>query len=318
MNSKQSNLVPRFVLCSVLAITLSQIPTPSSAQDKLKGVEKPFLWKIETKPPSYLFGTIHVTDPRVTQLHPTAKKAFDESHGLFIEVAPEDQLKQMGAMMLPPGKKLEDLISIELIQRLDKQLADIGPGLNHQTMSVAPWAWSLILPSLEVQMKAKNKKILDLVLMENALRQKKKVSGLEDPVEALSGLKQLSIKDQIDFLSATLTTMEASDQDGTAIEEEITEYYLQGNTEKLADFFENEFKSDDSLFSEELADRIIQSLLIDRNKRMAATITKTLKNNPGKSYFFAAGTAHFVLEKTVQSCLKEDGFRVTRVEKVGD
>ena len=45
------------------------------------------LWRIEkngTKP-SWLFGTIHMTDPRVTALNPEARKAFDESDRLVIE-----------------------------------------------------------------------------------------------------------------------------------------------------------------------------------------------------------------------------------------
>src|SRR5262245_55982060 len=39
---------------------------------------KGLLWKIETSgaEPSYLFGTMHMTDPRVTSLTPDAEQAF--------------------------------------------------------------------------------------------------------------------------------------------------------------------------------------------------------------------------------------------------
>ena len=35
--------------------------------------------------PSYLFGTMHMTDPRVTALTPTAQKAFDGAGTVVIE-----------------------------------------------------------------------------------------------------------------------------------------------------------------------------------------------------------------------------------------
>ena len=44
---------------------------------KLKHPVKPALWKVEGKDltkPSYLFGTIHLGDPRVVKLHPKAEK----------------------------------------------------------------------------------------------------------------------------------------------------------------------------------------------------------------------------------------------------
>ena len=47
--------------------------------------DKPLLWKIEGNPlekPSYLFGTIHLTTPRIEKLHPAAQKAFDAAERL--------------------------------------------------------------------------------------------------------------------------------------------------------------------------------------------------------------------------------------------
>jgi hypothetical protein len=45
------------------------------------------LWKIEKDgaKPSWLFGTIHMTDPRVTNLDAEAEKAFDATDRLVIE-----------------------------------------------------------------------------------------------------------------------------------------------------------------------------------------------------------------------------------------
>src|SRR5690606_17387320 len=45
------------------------------------------LWKIEKEgiAPSYLFGTMHMTDPRVTSLTSDAQSAFDSSSTVVIE-----------------------------------------------------------------------------------------------------------------------------------------------------------------------------------------------------------------------------------------
>ncbi len=51
--------LPLALLCLVAA--------PAQAQG-IKPTEKPFLWKIEGEVDSYLYGTIHVPDKRVTTL----------------------------------------------------------------------------------------------------------------------------------------------------------------------------------------------------------------------------------------------------------
>jgi hypothetical protein len=46
------------------------------------------IWKIEKDGlrPSYLFGTIHLADPRLLTLKPAVRKAFDESSTLGLEI----------------------------------------------------------------------------------------------------------------------------------------------------------------------------------------------------------------------------------------
>ena len=44
--------------------------------DRIQPTENPYLWRIEGETPSYLFGTIHLPDPRVTTFHPEVVKAI--------------------------------------------------------------------------------------------------------------------------------------------------------------------------------------------------------------------------------------------------
>lgn len=308
-------LVPTLWIAMQSPALSQQVAAPDKDEPvaRLERVQQPFLWKIPGEKPSYLFGTIHISDPRITTLHPTVERAFESADMLFIESAPEDQLKQLSAMMLKPDQRLEDLVSESMIKRIDKQLADISPVLSHNSLQVQVWAWPLLLPSLEVQMRNGGEQILDMLLVERAQKAGKRVGGLEDPVVALSGMAQLKLEEQIEFLNDTLDSLEESDSEGEEIEAEIAELYLKGEMADIEKFFEDDFKN--GKMREALVDKIIDAMLISRNKRMAETIANTLKKSPDKSFFFAAGTAHFVVGKTVQDFLKEQGIEVVKIRQ---
>src|SRR5690606_37482037 len=63
--------------------TLDEIRTEASAVPNGRGL----LWRIEGAgvEPSWLFGTMHMSDPRVLRLPPAAQAAFDASDTVVIE-----------------------------------------------------------------------------------------------------------------------------------------------------------------------------------------------------------------------------------------
>lgn len=64
----------KFLLTAFLVIVPLLVPARGQAKIDIENLEhpvKPALWKVEGKDltkPSYLFGTIHIGDPRVTTL----------------------------------------------------------------------------------------------------------------------------------------------------------------------------------------------------------------------------------------------------------
>jgi uncharacterized protein YbaP (TraB family) len=296
-----------------------QLKSPQQTSDQAKDTEeigkvlRPFLWKIDGDKPSYLFGTIHVTDDRVLAMHPTAKQAFEESDSLFLEVTPQDTIKQLQTLVLPFDVKLENELDAETLERLDKQLAALNPlyaGRHRPNFKI--WAWPLMLPSLKAQLKHPTREILDFKLAMLAMERGQRVHSLEDPLKQMVGLEQLSKEEQILFLRDTLTSMEAAEEDEIDYEAEVTEMYLRGDDEALKAFFDEEMASEE--LPEELSKKIVGALLDDRNVIMAETIALTLKNHPDKSHFFAAGTAHFIGPHSVQNVLKTKGIVAVRVE----
>lgn len=283
-----------------------------AAQDRLESVQAPMLWEIVGETPSYLFGTIHITDDRCTTLHPAAKEAFEKCDWLFVETAPKDQLNQLNAISLPDSK-ITDVLSDEMIARIDKQLADINVALSHNALPVFKiYAWAIVLPSLEAQLKNPNAEILDLKLVSSAQEAGMKIGGLEDPSTQLTGMDALTKQEQLAFLEDSLRSMEEGDEEGEDPEAELAELYLSGDVDKIESFFTEEMNEGD--LDEALIEKIMDAMLHDRNERIAKTIVESMKESPDKSFFFAAGTAHFVGDKSVQRYLKEMGVEVRRVE----
>ena len=78
--SKKLAIVLKFaaaVICCVLASTAAhpQQSAPRAGEAYTQGL----LWRVERAgaPPSHVFGTVHVADPRVTALAPEVRKSFD-------------------------------------------------------------------------------------------------------------------------------------------------------------------------------------------------------------------------------------------------
>ena len=290
-----------------------KVEKKEDAKVEFEKILKPFLWEIKAgAKKNYLFGTIHVSDERIIEMHPASRKAFRNSDRLFVELTPQDAPKQMAEMTLPFKAKLEDELDPKTIERLDKQLKDINPIYSTKLLKFKTFAWPLILPSLEVQSKNAEQVFLDFKLVEDAMASGKSVSGLEQAGKQLAGLAALSQNEQVDFLKATLAQMEEEDRGESDSLKELLNLYLAGETEPLQKMLEEEFSEDDSL-APELGEKIRKALMDDRNVRMVESIKSALKDFPDKSHFFAAGTAHFLGKNSVIELLEKEGFKITRI-----
>jgi len=79
--------IPRIGVVVLFALVLVPLDTRTRAASPDDTQRSPFLWKIEGNgPPTYLYGTIHVPDPRVTELPSAVKAAFGASQAVFTEI----------------------------------------------------------------------------------------------------------------------------------------------------------------------------------------------------------------------------------------
>ncbi|TIX36352.1 MAG: polysaccharide biosynthesis protein GumN, partial [Mesorhizobium sp.] len=135
----------------------SKIEAEAAATPNGKGL----LWKLE-KPgekPSFLFGTMHMTDPRVTTLPPAAQKAFDAADTVVIETTEVlDQQKMMAALLKEPdlmmftdSTTLSSLLSPDDAAAMNKALD--ARGIPPATVAkMKPWLLSAMvaLPACEL------------------------------------------------------------------------------------------------------------------------------------------------------------------------
>ena len=307
----------------LLATFLVIVPFLALAQEeakidveKLKHPVKPALWKIEGKDlakPSYLFGTIHLGDPRVVNLHPEAEKAFNAADRFYAEIKldPESQLAQTQNLMRKDGKTLSESIGPKLTKQLDAALQEVNPAFTSEAFGpMKTWVISMTLPLLEFEMAGQ--KALDLVLYERAMKEGKKVGGVESTKAHFKIFDDLTEAEQIELLEGTLKYLK--EEDGKDAIQEVLELYLTADARQIGKELKKQM--DESLDeNDELSKRLIKALLDDRNVKMTKTIAKRLTKKPQDSHFFAIGTAHYTGPTAIQDLLSKKGYTITPVFK---
>lgn len=303
----------------VLLLTMFSVCASACGADELK-ILRPFLWKVDGIPTesgttkhAYLFGTIHVPDTALTTMHPTAQAAWEEAGAVYFEIDfLKDAPAQMEAIALPDGKKLDELVSEDLVKRVDDRLKKISPLMTRG--GVLPEAhvimWPILLETLEAQVGGGMP--MDMQLYGDAMGRGRVIGGLEDASKQLKPLTDLPIEKQTEFLKASLDQMDKDDED----EESDTlttlkTLYASGDEKKFQENFESEMDNMD--VSPELQKLFKKTLLGDRNVRMADAIVDRMKKTPEKVCFFAVGCGHLIGDDSVQVHLKKKSVNSARV-----
>ena len=257
------------------------------------------LWRIDgaAAQPSYLFGTMHVEDPRVTELPVPVMEAFDQSGSLTTEALLDvGQLLMVGTeLLLTDGSTLEGLIGPDLYDQVGRALDTHG--LIPQVASMLkPWAVAVLLS----QPPAQGGMFLDRQLYELALQRGKQVHGLETLSEQLQVFNALSIDDQIELLEQTLIHANAIPE----MIEQLTRAYLDRDLALLSKLANEQFALSGAHA------RLKKDLLIDRNVKMAERMLPRLSDG---NAFIAIGALHLPGDAGLLNLLREAGYDLTRL-----
>jgi uncharacterized protein YbaP (TraB family) len=263
---------------------------------------------------SFLYGTMHLSDPRLDLL-PEARKAFGAADTLVIETTDALDPATTTAMMLarpdllylPPGRKLSDILTDPQAVAVTAELERLGiPAASVETLQ--PWfvAVSLMLPACETARLAEGQKPLDLALAAEAKAADKRVLGLESGGEQLEALASMSGDLQVASLVSTLALGDRLPD----LFETMTQLYLDGRIALISPLVEVLMPPGSAALARE-AGAFERRLVNDRNHRMAERLAPLLQ--PG-GVFVAVGALHLPGDEGLVALLKAQGYAVTRLD----
>ncbi len=277
-----------------------------------EGIKNPFLWEVKKGEQTfYLFGTMHLGDPKLQVLPKALKSAIDKSDEVRTEIPMDASLQMKSAvlMMRSDNKSLQEIIPKPLYQRTEKYIKQINPQLNlipFDKMKI--WALSTVTAMLENQLKYPMLQAIDSEIYSYAQSKNKGVGGIEAIEEQITAMDMFSLEEQIMGLESTLDYLEQNSD----FMEEMKSLYMLGDEKKMMAFIEGTmFKIEKYKKFEE---KFMQVLLYDRNRLMVQRIETLLKEHPKKRYLFAFGVMHFLGHKSIMEYLESKGYSVSRVK----
>ena len=282
---------------------------------------QPALWKVEgngLETHSYLFGTVHHGDPRLTALHPDAEKAFKESSRFYGEL-PNDPAQKMAAalqLMRRDGKALSESLGPELTKQARDAILAINPKYNvNQLQIFKTWAAAMLIPSVskpgEYTMPA-GTKTLDQVLYEQAAKARKRLGALESPDSQAAVMDQFTEEEQIQLVEAAVKMLKKKKEKEKEAEPDrrVHELYIANDLARLANNT-NKQAEEGYYGNEELSKRLTKALKGDRNVKMADKIEAFLNKSPDETHFFAVGVGHYTGKDSVNEYLTKKGYTIT-------
>ena len=257
------------------------------------------LWRISGKGithPSYLYGTMHLTDKRLFQFGDSVYRAIEKTDGLAIEVNPDE----MGAYYInkaldeAEGKKLSEILnqkdykkySTALSKKFKKKASEVTTSdiVKEKNKWFADYLENGEMPTF-----------VDAYLYNIARRQGKWLGGVEDFSDQSGLMDELIDKSDIDFMLAGDSSL-VKKSTNSMLSDMIDLYTSQNITgiESLA------------ITSDEEKDL----LLIKRNIKMARRIDSLMAL---RTMFVAVGAAHLAGDSGVIHLLQQRGFTVEPV-----
>lgn len=272
-------------------------------------------WKIDREglPPSYLLGTMHVTDPRVLQMPQGAAEAHASAKTIIIESDEIlDEKKAMAAILAKPeltmftdGRSIENLLAAEDRLVLEEGLSNRGLSLS-AVSRMKPWMLAGFVASsaCETARKAEGAAFLDKKIAMDAMAAGKPVKGLETLAEQLEAIAEMPMEFHLQALVETVRLGEDMDD----VIETMTELYLAGRTgmtiPALRAITPSEDADDESVYA-----AFESAVISDRNKRMANRAAPMLEEGAA---FIAVGALHLPGQDGLVELLRGLGFTVTR------
>ena len=277
------------------------------------------LWKVEKKgvKPSYLFGTMHMADPRLIDLPAHVQKAFDESSTLALEITdildPKAlQQKAQGLMQYSlylDGTTVEDRMTAEQVKVVGENFANRAPVPWLLAKRMRPWALigALALPACENARKAAGKPFLDQLLAQKADAAGKELVSLETLESQMKVMASLPEEMMVDALVQTAKMGIRLDD----VFETMISLYTQENTGLIWAMMKKLGPTGLEPAPQSVGYAEFQRELVDeRNENMVSAALPLLDKGGA---FIAIGALHLPGESGMLKILEQKGYRISAV-----
>lgn len=256
------------------------------------------LWQVESADgkASYLLGTIHADDSRVTEFPPSLLEAFAQTDVFMMETLPP---RNPSVFLMKQGTVAEFLTEKEFDQV--RELADFHSMHIEAAMKMKPWLLAVIfdLP------KPKSLYSMDELLMAKAQDQNKMVLGLEATQAHFSVLDSITLDEQLSMLRAVL---KRSAKDKVRDYEALLKTYISEDLEKIANLDDT---ITGSMLPKALWEKMRVKLIDERNEGMAKGMLAQAKEH---RVFAAVGASHLAGETGILNRLRQAGFKLTPIK----
>lgn len=270
-----------------------------SASILVEATEKGLFWQM-TAPNgqvSYLFGTIHTDDNRVTDFSAPILAALKQVDLFVMETQPNSNPANF---MLKTGS-LKDMLTEAELDKV-RTLADFHVMHMEQALRMKPWLLAVVFS----QAKPQTPYAQDNLLMRGAEDFGKPVQGLETSQEHFGVIDNFSLEDQLVMLRAALSMTEAQKEKDF---ERLIAIYLTEDSDALLTL---DADLTGAGLPKALWQRLRAKLLDERNALMAKRSIELAKQ---QSVFVAVGAAHLAGDDGLIAEFKKAGFTLKRLNQ---
>ena len=259
--------------------------------------EKGLFWKVVSPSGqvSYLFGTMHTDDNRVTDFSSNVLDAIKSVDVFVMETQPNADPTHFA---LSDGT-LKSTLSESEMDKV-KELADFHVMRIEQALKMKPWLLALVFS----QSKPQTPFAQDNLLMRSAEDFGKTIHGLETSEEHFGVIDSFSQEEQLIMLRTALKlTQEQKERDF----EKLINTYLAGDADALLRL---DAEMTGAQLPKALWNKMRIKLLDERNALMASRAIRLLEQNTA---FIAVGAAHLAGENGLIAAFKKPGFQLSRM-----
>ena len=281
---------------------------------KLENTEA-LLWRVEKAgvAPSHLFGTIHISDPRVTAFSPKVRDVLNSAKTIVLEYVggAESAMASMMAkagdtIVYSDGRTLEEQLTPEEFKQVQGLVEKTGVPAEAAAV-FRPWLVNMLLAISECERKKLEAGAdpLDSLIEKDAMKRGVTLAGLETPDQQLEAMTKIPDDQQIQMLKAALKY--ADRQNDTL--ETLVQMYLKRQIGAAMPFnvaLAAKYGTPASAY-----DGFIKILLTDRNLKMRDNAMPILDKGGA---FIEVGAMHMPGALGLVKLLRDKGYTVTPVE----